>query len=73
MKRVVDWNGVSRPVVIAVMGNEALVGMKFLAGHGLWVEVEPGGAVEVRPLPPRPAVPAAAGTPAAGPDPKPSG
>lgn len=48
----VEWDGLVRGVVASAVGTEALVGMGLLAGHELRVEVEPGGAVEVRPLSP---------------------
>jgi hypothetical protein len=32
-------------------GNEALVGMRLLAGHELRFAVVPGGVVEITPLP----------------------
>lgn len=48
----VDWNGTTRGVLIAAVGNEALVGMLLLAGSRLTVEVEDGGTVELQPLRP---------------------
>ncbi|MBA4188053.1 MAG: clan AA aspartic protease [Planctomycetaceae bacterium] len=46
----VVWNGATRGVVVSAMGNEALAGMRLLAGHKLTVEIKDGGAVEVLPL-----------------------
>jgi predicted aspartyl protease len=45
----VEWDGSTRGVVVSAVGTEALVGMGLLIGHELRVEVETGGAVEVRP------------------------
>jgi clan AA aspartic protease len=47
----VDWDGVWRPVLVSVVGKEVLLGMGLLAGHELRIAVEPGGAVEITPLP----------------------
>ena len=47
----VIWDGSARPVLVATVGNEALLGMRLLAGHELRIEAEPGGVVEIRPLP----------------------
>ena len=38
-------------VLASAVGNEALVGMRLLAGHELRIAVVPGGAVEITPLP----------------------
>lgn len=46
-----EWDGAWRPVLVAAVGNEALLGMHLLAGHKLVIDVEAGGLVEVRPLP----------------------
>lgn len=43
----VGWGGVWRPVLVTAVGNEALIGMRLLAGHKLKVEVVPGGRVEI--------------------------
>ena len=43
------WGGVWVGVVASVIGDESLLGMSLMAGRGLWVEVVPGGVVEVRP------------------------
>jgi predicted aspartyl protease len=47
----VEWNGGWRSVLVSAVGDEALVGMRLLAGHELRVAVVPGGAVEITPLP----------------------
>jgi predicted aspartyl protease len=47
----VEWNGGWRPVLVWATGNEALVGMRLLAGHELRIAVVPSGAVEITPLP----------------------
>jgi predicted aspartyl protease len=46
----VEWDGAWRPVLVAAIGQEALVGMRLLTGHGVWMEVVPGGVVEVTPV-----------------------
>jgi clan AA aspartic protease len=48
-----EWGGGWRSVVVSALGTEVLVGMRLLAGHGLWVEVTASGAVEVTELPPK--------------------
>jgi clan AA aspartic protease len=47
----VEWDGGWRPVLVSAVGNEALVGMRLLAGHELRIAVVPGGVVEINPLP----------------------
>jgi clan AA aspartic protease len=47
----VSWDGVWQSVLVAAVGNEALLGMRLLAGHELKVEVTPGGTVEISRLP----------------------
>ena len=47
----IDWDGSWRSVMVAALGDEALVGMRLLAGHELRIAVVPGGAVEITPLP----------------------
>src|SRR5437762_8647821 len=37
------WDGGWRPVLISAVGDEALLGMRLLAGHQLRIEVVPGG------------------------------
>jgi len=43
----VDWFGAWRPVLVSAVGSEVLLGMRLLAGHQLYVEVVPGGIIEV--------------------------
>ncbi len=47
----VKWDGSWRGVLISTVGNEVLLGMRLLAGHDLRVSVEPGGVIEIAPLP----------------------
>ena len=47
----VEWNGGWRPVLVSALGDEALIGMRLLAGNELRIAVVPGGAVEITPLP----------------------
>lgn len=48
----IEWDGNSRQVLISAVGNEALMGMRLLAGYELRIEVLPGGTVEIAPMPP---------------------
>ena len=43
----VEWGAARRAVLISAVGEEALMGMRMLAGHELRIEVVPGGAVEI--------------------------
>jgi clan AA aspartic protease len=47
----VEWDGNWRAVLVSAVGDEVLVGMRLLAGHGLRVAVVPGGPVEIDLLP----------------------
>jgi clan AA aspartic protease len=47
----VDWDGGWRQVLVSAVGVEPLLGMRLLVDHELRIEVVPGGAVEVDPLP----------------------
>lgn len=47
----VEWGGAWLSVLVSAVGNEALLGMRLLAGHQLRIEAEPGGVVEITPLP----------------------
>lgn len=47
----VEWNGSWRHVLVSAVGDEALVGMRLLAGHELRIAVTPGGIVEITPIP----------------------
>lgn len=49
----VEWRGMWLLVVVSHLGDEALLGMKLLAGHELRVEVVSGGAVAIGPIPSR--------------------
>lgn len=46
-----EWGGGWWSVIVSALGSEVLVGMRLLAGQELRVQVAPGGAVEVSPLP----------------------
>lgn len=46
----VQWDGAWRPVLVSLVGDEALVGMRLLAAHELRIAVVPGGSVEIQPL-----------------------
>ena len=47
----VEWGGRWQPLIVSALGREPLVGMRLLAGHVLRIEVVPGGAVEITPMP----------------------
>lgn len=47
----VAWSAGWRPALVSAIGDEALVGVRLLAGHELRMEVVPGGIVEINPLP----------------------
>lgn len=47
----VEWEGEWRPTLVAAIGKTPLLGTRFLSGHKLVVDVVPGGAVEISPLP----------------------
>ena len=47
----VEWDGVWRRVMASALGDEALLGMRLLAGHQLRMDVDPGGIVEISALP----------------------
>jgi predicted aspartyl protease len=47
----VEWDGAWRPVLVSAIGDEVLIVVRLLAGYELRVEVVPGGAVEISPLP----------------------
>jgi clan AA aspartic protease len=46
----VSWDGAWRTVAVSAVGNEALIGMRLLAGYKLVIDVVPGGIVEIVPL-----------------------
>lgn len=47
----VEWGGIWQTVLVSVLGNETLMGMRLLEGHKLVIYVVPGGLVEILPLP----------------------
>ena len=47
----VEWGGIWQTVLVSVLGNETLLGMRLLEGHKLVIDVVPGGLVEILPLP----------------------
>jgi clan AA aspartic protease len=47
----VEWDGKWRPVLVPLVGEEALLGMRLLAGHEFRIRVVPGGWVEISQLP----------------------
>ena len=47
----VEWGGTSRSLLVSVLGNETLMGMRLLEGHKLVIDVVSGGLVEILPLP----------------------
>jgi clan AA aspartic protease len=47
----VAWDGNWRFVLVSVVGQEVLLGMRLLAGHELRIAVVPGGGVEITALP----------------------
>lgn len=46
-----SWGGTWRPVLVWVIGDQPLLGMRLLAGYQLRINVVPGGIVESLPLP----------------------
>ena len=46
----IEWGGNWLTVLVFVLGNEPLLGMRLLTGHKLGIEVVPGGLVEIVPL-----------------------
>ena len=47
----VEWGGTWRTLLVSVLGNETLMGMRLLEGHKLVIDVVAGGLVEILPLP----------------------
>jgi clan AA aspartic protease len=47
----VEWDGVWKMILVSAVGNEALLGMRLLAGHTLRIDAVPGGIVEIIVLP----------------------
>lgn len=54
---LIDWDGVLRPILVDQAECEPLLGMQLLAAQRVTIDAEPGGPVEIRPRPPRPAAP----------------
>ncbi len=46
----IDWDGHPRTIKVSAIGDEALAGMKLLAGCRLTIDIEVGGVVEIVPL-----------------------
>ena len=46
----VDWDGVWRTVVATELDADPLLGMGLLAGHQVFIELVPGGVVDITPL-----------------------
>jgi clan AA aspartic protease len=47
----IKWDGGWRSVLVPLVDDEALIGMRLLAGRELRIAVVPGGAVAISPLP----------------------
>jgi predicted aspartyl protease len=47
----VEWEGDWRPIPVSLVGDEALIGMRLLAGRELRIAVVPGGSVAISPFP----------------------
>lgn len=47
----IEWDGAWRTVLVYAVGNQPLLGMRLLTRHKLTIDVEPGGLVEIIPLP----------------------
>ena len=45
------WGDAWRAVLVSAVGNEPLLGMRLMTNHKLVIDVKPGGAVEILPLP----------------------
>jgi len=46
-----EWGSTWLPILVSAIGTESLIGMKLLTGHRLSIDVVPGGAVTITPLP----------------------
>jgi clan AA aspartic protease len=42
-----EWEGQFRTVLVSAMGDECLIGMRFIGGLDLRIPVRDGGAVEI--------------------------
>ena len=47
----IEWDGRWRTVDVTAVGRRPIIGMELLLDHRLTIDVTPGGAVEVTPLP----------------------
>jgi clan AA aspartic protease len=47
----VEWDGAWKTMLVSAVGDEALLGIKALAGHTLRIELVTGGTVEITPWP----------------------
>ena len=47
----VEWGGNWRTLLVSVIGNQPLLGMRAMSGHKLVIDVTPGGLVEILPSP----------------------
>jgi predicted aspartyl protease len=47
----VSWDGAWRSILVWRIGEEALLGMRLMAGHELRMAIVPGGTVEIGRLP----------------------
>lgn len=47
----VEWDGSWRNVPVTEVDGTALIGMKLLAGHEVFIEVVPGGVVDITAMP----------------------
>ena len=48
----IEWGGGWQRIVVYAVGDEALVGMRLIAGLRLQIDVAAGGPVDVGPIPP---------------------
>ncbi len=53
----VFWDGRWLPILVNIIGDESLIGMRLLTGHELRIEVVPNGSVAIALLPQQPAAP----------------
>jgi clan AA aspartic protease len=44
----IEWEGSTLTVLAPALSEECLIGMRFLTGHELMIEVKPGGSVEIK-------------------------
>ena len=43
------WNGIEREIAAYAVGDQPLIGMRLLHGHELFIDVESGGRVQIKP------------------------